>query len=413
MTQVNITLNEEELLQVLSGDREEGFKLLVQKLLNQVMLIESEEQLGASRYERSEDRNDSRNGIRSRQLTTRIGTITLSVPRHRNQPFHTMIFDNYKRSESALIAAMVQMVISGVSTRKVTKVVEALCGSSISKSSVSELCSMLDEEIESFRNRDLAYLESSFLMVDATYFKAREDHRIVSKAFHVATAIKNDGKKEIVGFAVYDNESNESWNDFLGNIRKRGLTQIHMVTSDSHPAILNAISHVYPDAAWQRCQFHFTRNILDAVPNTYKKGLQTELQEMFNCRTIEEARRARDAIIGDYSDIAEKAMEILDNGFEDSMTNLMLPQTMRKLLRTSNSMERMNLELKRRSNAIKIFPNAASILRLMGAVAIEYNDSLSMHARRFGKVTMKEFMEKSVPELILLAHLQDSLRRVA
>ena len=174
MTQVNITLSQEEVLQVLSGNRDDAFKLLVERILNAVMLMESEEQLGASRHERTTDRQDYRNGTRARVLNTRIGALTLDVPRHRNQPFHTMVFENYQRSEASLIATMVQMVIAGVSTRKVSKVVETLCGTSYSKSTVSELCKKLDSEIAAFKTRPLNMNDAPFLMVDATYFKARE-----------------------------------------------------------------------------------------------------------------------------------------------------------------------------------------------------------------------------------------------
>ena len=167
MAQVNFTLTQEEVLQILSGNRDKAFKFLVEKILNQIMLVESAEQLGADKHERTDERQDYRNGTRERILHTRIGTIELEVPRHRNQPFRTMIFENYKRSEAALISAMVQMVINGVSTRKVSKVVEELCGTSFSKSAVSELCKKLDEEIDAFRNRPLDNLEAPFLMVDA------------------------------------------------------------------------------------------------------------------------------------------------------------------------------------------------------------------------------------------------------
>ena len=168
MAQVNLTLSQEEVLQILSGNREDSFKMLVERILNAVMLVESEEQLGASMHERTEDRRDYRNGTRERILNTRIGSLTLEVPRHRNQPFHTMVFENYQRSEASLIATMVQMVIAGVSTRKVSKVVETLCGTSYSKSTISELCKRLDAEITAFKTRPLQMNDAPFLMVDAT-----------------------------------------------------------------------------------------------------------------------------------------------------------------------------------------------------------------------------------------------------
>ena len=187
MAQLNVTLNQDEILQLLSESREDAFKKLFQDSLNSILKAESTQQLKAEKYERSEERTDSRNGCRERQLTTRIGTLDLKVPRHRNVPFKTLIFDNYKRSEAALVTTMTEMVVNGVSTRKVANVVETLCGTTYSKSMVSEVCKELDQSVNEFRNRrlDKPY---PFVFVDATYLKTRENHRIVSKAFMVAVA---------------------------------------------------------------------------------------------------------------------------------------------------------------------------------------------------------------------------------
>jgi transposase-like protein len=409
MTQVNITLSHEEVLQVLSGNRDDAFKLLVTRILNAVMLAESEEQLGASMHERTEGRQDYRNGIRERTLNTRIGSLTLEVPRHRSQPFHTMVFENYQRSEASLIATMVQMVIAGVSTRKVSKVVETLCGTSFSKSTVSELCKKLDSEINAFKSRPLNMNDAPFLMVDATYFKAREDHRIVSKAFLVALAITSDGAREIVGFDVFDAEDNYSWQTFFKDLKSRGLEGVHMVISDAHKSILRAITKTYPEAAWQRCQVHFIRNILEETPTRFKEGLKTELRRMFNAPTIDESRSIRDEIINDYTSVASKAVEILDNGFEDSMTVMQLPEGLRTKLRSSNWIERLNREFKRRSDVIQIFPNAASVLRLMGAIAIEYNDQISMKQRLFTGNTFNRIKLEVLPKLKDIASTQQAL----
>ena len=409
MAQVNITLSQEEVLQVLSGNRDEALKFLFERILNQIMLAESSEQLGAERHERTDERQDYRNGTRHRGLNTRIGTLELEVPRHRNQPFHTMVFENYKRSEASLIATMVQMVIDGVSTRKVSNVVETLCGTSFSKSTVSELCKQLDGEIQSFKTRPLDIQDAPFLMVDATYFKARENHRIVSKAFMVAIAITDEGTREIVGFDVYDTEDTASWQSFFKDLKCRGLNDVSLVISDSHKAILKAISKTYPDAAWQRCQVHLTRNILDQIPNKYKDGISTELRSMFNASTIEEARKIKDEIVSDYEPIAEQAMETLERGFEDSMTIMELPEYMRTKLRSSNMIERLNREFKRRSTVIQVFPNEESILRLMGAVAIEYNDTLSMKQKIFSRKTYINLKETVIPKLQAVAATQQTL----
>ena len=375
MAQVNITLSEEEVLQVLTGDRDDALKFLLARVVNEIMKAESEEQLCASKHERTEERTDYRNGFRERELTTRIGTITLQVPRHRNEPFHTMIFEQYKRSEASLIATMVQMVIAGVSTRKVEKVVETLCGTGFSKSTVSRLCQVLDKEIEAFRSRPLDYVDAPFLMVDATYFKVREDHRIKSKAFLTVLGFRSDGMREVLDFAVYDNEDNYSWRAFFERLKKRGLQEPKLVISDAHKSIRQAIAKVYPEAAWQRCQVHLRRNILDVIPNKYKEGLKVELNRLFNAKTRTEAEHTLKEIVTDYEDVAPKAMEILSNGFEDAMTIMCLPEYIRIVLRSTNILERLNRELKRRSDVIQVFPNMESVLRLMGAVTIEYGDS--------------------------------------
>ncbi len=409
MAQVNITLSQEEVLQVLAGDRDEAFKYLVERILNQIMLVESAEQLGAERHERTEERHDYRNGTRARTLNTRIGTLDLEVPRHRNEPFHTLIFDNYQRSEAALIATMVQMVICGVSTRKVARVVETLCGTTFSKSSVSELCKRLDAEITAFRTRSLEKLDVPFLMVDATYFKARENHRIVSKAFMVAIAITSAGRRQIVGFDVFDTEDTYSWQTFFKDLKSRGLKGVSMVISDAHKAILNAIVHTYPDAAWQRCQVHFVRNILNDTPPRFQEGLKLELRKMFNARTVDDARALRDGIIDDYSPVAEKAMQVLDRGFEDAMTVMQLPEHLRTKLRSSNMIERLNREFKRRSDVIQVFPNPESILRLMGAVAIEQSDQMSTKQRMFSEKSFAMIQTTVLPKLKALASTQQAL----
>lgn len=386
MAQVNLTLSEKEVLQVLTGDRNEAIKFLLERILNEVMKAESEEQLGAAWHERTDERQDYRNGTRNRELNTRIGKITLQVPRHRNEPFHTMVFENYQRSEASLIATMVQMVIAGVSTRKVKKVVETLCGTSFSKSTVSELCKRLDSEINDFNNRSLEMTQYPFLMVDATYFKVREYHRIKNKAFLVALGFRSDGYREVIGFDVFDTEENYSWITFFNNLKQRGLNGVKMVISDAHKSIRKAISDTLPQVAWQRCQAHFERKILDITPVKYKDGLKVELRNMFNATSVSAAEQIKDSIVENYQDVAKTAMEILETGFWDSMTVMSIKHMdLRIPLRTSNILERLNRELKRRSDVIQIFPNDDSVLRLMGAVAIEYSNRESSFSRMYSE----------------------------
>ena len=397
MAQLNITLNQEEILQLLSEDRNSAFAKLLQDSLNSILKAESAEQLKAQPYERTDERTGSRNGFRDRPLTTRIGAITLKVPKHRDgEPFKTFVFDNYCRSEAALIITMAEMVVNGVSTRKVSQVMETLCGKSFSKSTVSEACRELDEKVREFRERPLSG-EYPFLTVDATYFKVRENSRVISKAFMIAYATSNEGGREIIGFGIYNRESKDTWNDFLKSLKVRGLKGVRMITSDAHEGIIYAICQQFPDVPWQRCQFHFSRNITQKAPVKYQQGLASELQEMFNCKTIEEARRRRDSILVDYRDVAESAMTCLEDGFEETMTVMTLPQYLRKYFRTSNQVERLNRELKRRSKVIGVFPNEASLMRLMGAVLLERNEEIASIRRVFKAEIYRELMKTDLP----------------
>lgn len=396
MAQLNITLNQEEILQLLSNNSEDAFRKLLETSLNALLKVESQEQLKAEPYERSEERTDSRNGFRDRNLHTRIGTITLHVPRHRNVPFKTMIFENYSRSEAALVSTMAEMVVCGISTRKIARVMEELCGTSYSKSAVSELCKSLDAEVETFRNRPLTD-SYPFVTLDATYFKVREEHRVISKAFMIAIATNSDGRHEILGFGAYPRESTDTWKEFLKGLKARGLKDVLMITSDAHEGIRHAVSEEFPETSWQRCQAHFKRNICGKAPAKYQTGLSAELQEMFNARDIHTARAKRDSIIADYSDVAESAMQCLDEGFESCMTAMELTGSLYQHYRTSNHIERLNRELKRRSKVIGIFPNTASLIRLMGSVLMELNEGYQSGRRVFTSQTYKQLMASPTP----------------
>ena len=374
MAQLNITLNQEEILSLLQENSGDAFKKLLQESLNAVLKVESKEQLKAEPYERTEERTDSRNGSRERTLNTRIGTIALTVPRHRYEPFKSMIFDNYSRSEAALIAAMTEMVVNGVSTRKVTLVVEQLCGKT----------------------------------VDATYFKVRENHRVISKALMIALAFNETGRREVVGFELYNCENKENWYDFLMHLQSRGLKGVQMITSDAHEGILHGIRRVFPEVPWQRCQFHFTKNVVDKAPKKYQAGLRMELSAMFHSSSEKEARKKRDSILQDYMEVAPKAMECLDLGFESTMTVCCFPEPIRRLVRTSNYIERLNKELKRRAHAIGVFPNGESVVRLMGTLLLEYHEKLQGKRREFYTPRYHEIVAQS-EKLKRIAREQEKL----
>lgn len=250
-----------------------------------------------------------------------------------------------------------------------------------------------------------------FLTVDATYFKVRENSRIISKAFMIAYGTNAEGHREILGFGIYANESSATWTDFLLSLKKRGLTGLLMITSDAHEGILNAIGKVFPTVPWQRCQFHFSRNITDKAPKKYQTGLRTELQELFNCKTMAEARKIRDRIIEDYRDVAESAVACLDEGFESAMTVMLLPAWLRRFYRMSNQIERLNKELKRRSKVIGVFPNEDSVLRLMGSVLMERHDAMLGGRAVFSKDSLSALLKSDIPaKLIVIAEEQRKLR---
>ena len=392
MAQINFTLNYEFLVGLFSEDRNQAFGKLMEAIMNQVLKTESSEQLGAENYERSKSRRDYRNGTRKRGLVTRIGKIELEVPRHREVPFKTILFENYQRNEQALISTMMEMVVQGVSTRNVSKITEELCGERFSRSAVSEICKELDEPIKQFRYRPLEK-RYPFVMMDAIYIKVREEHRIVSKAVLIALGINTDGHKEILGYSLCDTEKELTWKEFIEELKGRGLHGVDIVISDSHSGLVKAIAECLPRVAWPRCQVHLTRNIIDKTPKKYQAGLKAELASLFQAVTIGEARKLRDQIYEEYQDVAEKAMQILDEGFEQAMTIMALPPKYRISLRTTNILERENREIRRREKVIQIFPNYKSAERLIGAILMDDHNDWSCQNRIFA---MDEYLEREV-----------------
>ena len=303
--------------------------------------------------------------------------------------------DNGTKSAFLLESTLDEIIQSNkLYTRKVTLVVEELCGKSISKSSVSELCKDLNASVKAFKERPLTDTYP-FLIVDATYFKVRENHRVISKALMIALAFTEKGKREVVGFELYDCENKENWYDFFMHLQSRGLKGLKMITSDAHEGILHGIRRVYPEVPWQRCQFHFIKNIVEKAPKSYQAGLRIELNAMFQCKDIKEVRKKRKSIMQDYAEVAPKAMECLDLGFDSAITVYCLPETVRRYIRTSNHIERLNRELKRRSTAIGVFPNGESVVRLMGTLLMEHHEKIQGRKPLFYSPAYQEILEKS------------------
>ncbi len=374
MAQFNITITEELLHQLfLSNGRDQAFSKLLEEIFNQVLLAQSTEQLGAAPYERTEGRTAYRNGTRERQLTTRVGTLTLKVPRHRNGQFSTELFMRYQRSEQALMLAMMEMVINGVSTRKIESITEELCGKKFSRSTISTLCKNLDPMVNAFRTRPLES-HYPFVMVDAIYVKVRENKRIQSRGLLIAIGINEGGHREVIGFELANSESESSWGEFFGSLKERGLKDVRLVTSDDHKGLVQAVRKHFQGASWQRCQTHFSRNMLDHAPKALQPEIKEDLGRLYESVDLESARKVRDQIIAKYEARAPKATSLLDEAFDDITAVLALPFRYRKRLRTTNGVERLNEEIRRRERVIRIFPNEASVIRLMGALLMEQDE---------------------------------------
>jgi transposase-like protein len=373
MAGINFTLNEEDLTDLFLH-KDSAVANLLSKILNQVLEAQVNDHLQAEPYERSEDRKGYRNGSRSRSLITRSGILDLQVPRVRNGSFTTEMFERYQRSEQAMIMALVEMVINGVSTRKVDNIVHELCGASISKSQVSELCKVLDPIVAEWRSRPLDTQAYPFLLVDAVVVKSRGQKKVRQKCLMTATGIRADGYREILGCHLSDSETGAGWNEFFISMLARGLHSVDIIVSDDHLGLVKAIGQNFIGCSWQRCQAHFTRNIMDVCPKSAKDVLAARLRDVFNASDEDTARRLMNATLAEFQGKASKSMDTLERGFDDTMAIMQLPQAYRKRLRTTNTVERMNEEIRRREKVIRIFPNDESVIRLMGAVLLEIDE---------------------------------------
>jgi len=306
-------------------------------------------------------------------MTTRVGTLTLRVPRHRNGQFSTELFARYQRSEQALVLAMMEMVINGVSTRKVETITQELCGKTFSKSTVSALCKKLDPIVHAFRTRPLES-HYPFLIVDALYLKVREDHRVQSRGLLIAVGVNEEGYREIIGFQVANTETESSWGELFESLKERGLKDVHLITSDNHRGLVNAARRHFQGATWQRCQTHFSRNMLDHTPKALQPEIKEDLRQLYEAIDLDSARRVREQLVDKYETKAPKAATLLDEAFDDVTAVLAIPLKYRKRLRTTNGVERLNQEVRRRERVIRIFPNEASVIRLMGALLMEQDE---------------------------------------
>jgi transposase-like protein len=370
MADYDIKLKQEDLLELLSSDN--GMAEILTNVINQVLEAQCSEQLKAKPYERSEERRAYRNGYRTRTLFTRVGPLTLQVPQTRNGEFSTDIFTKYQRSEQAFVLGLMEMYVQGVSTRKVKKVTEALCGASFSKSTVSQLCTGLDPIISAWRNRDLSDKRYPFLIVDALVIDIRRDGAIRSSGMLIVYGVNEKGYREPLDYMVADSETEASWTELFKRLKARGLSQVDLVVSDAHAGLVSALKQQFQGAQWQRCQTHFMRNVLGACPRHLRKEVADRLKLIFTATDVDMARKLANQLIAEFDQKAANAMNTLEAGLDHALTILSFPARYRQRLRTTNLAERMNEEIRRRQRVIRIFPNEESAERLIGALLKEF-----------------------------------------
>jgi transposase-like protein len=372
MTQGKTKRSLQEIKELIAGE-EDILRPLIGAVLQEVLEAEMSQALGAEKGQRIEGRLGYRSGYYVRSLITRVGRVELRVPQDRQGRFSSELFERYQRSEKALVGALSEMYIQGVSTRKVKTITEELCGHEFSASAISAINKRLDEELQRFMHRSLEE-EFPYLILDARYEKVREDGVIRSRAVLVALGVDWEGRRQVLGVELANRESATSWKEFLLKLKSRGLRGVTLAITDDHAGLKRSLAEVLPEAFWQRCYVHFLRNALDYLPRKVNDDCLTELRWFYDRRNVQEARRDLVAWLGKWQTKYPKLCEWVEGNIEETFTFYRLPKEHHKHLKSTNMLERLNQELKRRTHVIRIFPNPESCLRLIRALAVEIHE---------------------------------------
>jgi len=371
---------------------------LFRDVLQEVLEAEMTETLQAKPGERTSERLGLRSGYYSRTLITRVGKLELRIPQDRQGRFSTQLFERYQRSEKALVSALAEMYVQGVSTRKVKAITEELCGHAFSASSISDINKTLDEQLALFASRRLDE-EYPYLILDARYERVRENGTIHKRAVLVAIGINWDGRRCVLGVDLANRESISSWKEFLLGLRRRGLTGVELVVTDDHAGLRAAIAEVLPEAAWQRCYVHFLRNCLDHLPRKGDDDCLRELRWIYERRNLGEARNDLAAWITKWESRYAKLVAWVEENIDETLTFYRLPPQHHKHLKSTNMLERLNEELKRRTHVVRIFPNADSCLRLVRALAVETHENWIEATRYLNMDLLREHKKQLLREV--------------
>ncbi|HEX6946552.1 MAG TPA: IS256 family transposase [Acidimicrobiia bacterium] len=374
-----------ELVAELGGDEVRFlFRDLVEKALQELIDAELTEAIGAAPHERTETRTNQRNGSRPRVLSTPAGDVELRIPKVREGAFFPSLLEPRRRVDRALWAVIMTAYVTGTSTRKVDDLVRALgVSSGISKSTVSRICEQLDEEVAAFRDRTLDHIEFPYVFVDATYLNGRKDHRVVSRAVVVATGVAADGNREVLDLDVGDSEDEVFWTTFLRRLRKRGLHGVVLVISDAHTGLKAAIRKTFSGASWQRCRVHFMRNLLARVPRGHAEMVAATVRTIFAQPDPASTRDQLRLVADMLRDRHPAVSDLLIEAEADVTAYAAFPHPHWKKIWSTNPLERLMREIKRRADVVGIFPDDASILRLVGSVLSEQHDEWQVSDRRY------------------------------
>jgi putative transposase len=351
-----------------------GLREIVGAVMQEMLEAKMSDALLAEKGERTSARLGYRSGYDSRTLVTRVGKLELRVPQDRDGRFSTELFERYQRSEQALVATLAEMYVQGVSTRKVKAITEELCGHAFSASSISAINKRLDESLKAFAERPLGE-PFPYLILDARYEKVREGGIVASQAVLIAIGIDWDGRRQILAVEMANRESRSSWKDFLVGLRERGLHGVELVVADDHAGLRSAIREVITEAAFQRCYLHFLRNALDHLPRKADDDCLQELRWLYDRRSVEEARRDLAAWISKWSTRYQKLVAWVEETIEETLTFYRLPRQHHKHLKSTNMLERLNEEIRRRTYVVRIFPNSDACRRLIRALAVETHEN--------------------------------------
>jgi transposase-like protein len=373
----------------------EGVEILMQMLIE----LEAGQQIGAGRYERSPERVTHRNGYRTRLWETRVGEVPLRIPKLREGTYFPSLLEPRKRSEKALLAVIQEAYVKGVSTRKVDDLVQALGLSGIDKSKVSRITKNLDELVQDFRHRPLVN-EYPYAWLDALYLKVRQNHRVVSLAVVVAVGVTHEGERTVLGFDVGASEEEAFWLEFLRSLVKRGLKGVQLVISDAHEGLKAAVNTVFAGSSWQRCRVHFVRNVLAHIPKGDKAMMAAAVRTIFAQPDRKAAGKQLRYVAETISTRWPKASQLLLIAEEDVLAFMAFPRAHWTRIYSTNILERLNKEVKRRTKVVEIFPDTPSVIRLVGTLLAEADDEWQIRRRYFSKESMLQLYE---PDLDMLA----------